>query len=115
MVLDEANGLPQHRSAHAKAFLQSVFGTQRFSDRPATANDVRLDLAGDRRSQLFCPSRGRRGAYLKLNTVLPQAVSTREQHATRDRTAAHGNHADLGALRHLPLPRFAAQLQTALV
>src|SRR6516225_6037553 len=53
VVLDEADGLPQHRSTHAKALLQSLFGAQRFADGPAAADDVRLNLAGNLRSQLF--------------------------------------------------------------
>ena len=49
VVLDESNSLPQHRSAHFIALLQRVLGAQRFSDGPAAAHNVRLDLAGDLR------------------------------------------------------------------
>jgi hypothetical protein len=59
VVFDEANGLPQHRSAHAVALLQSLFGAQRFTDGPAPANDIRLDAAGNLRSQ-FVRSAGDR-------------------------------------------------------
>ena len=70
VVLDEANGLPQHRSAHLIALLQGVFGTQRLSDGPAAANDVRLDLAGDLRCSFV---RWRSGS--RLNHSPAQHVS----------------------------------------
>jgi hypothetical protein len=110
VVFDEANGLPQYRSTHAKALLQSLFGAERFADGPAAANDIRLDVAGNLRSQFVRPAGVRLETQLRLNCTLPQVISACQQHASRDGPAAHGHHADLGTFRHLALPRLAAQL-----
>ena len=47
VMLDESNGLPQHRSAHPVALLQRLLGTQRLPDRPAAPDDVGLDATCD--------------------------------------------------------------------
>lgn len=63
MVLNQTHSFAQHRSTHAKALLQSAFRTQGCSDRPAAADDVRLDAAGDLRRSLVRPDRVRLGAH----------------------------------------------------
>jgi hypothetical protein len=67
VVLHQADGLAQHRSAYAITLLQRVLRTQRFADGPAAADDVRLDAAGDRRSQCVRPAGLRLRAHQRLN------------------------------------------------
>jgi hypothetical protein len=67
VMLDQPDGLAQHRSTHLIPLLQNSFRTQRLSHRPPTSNNVRLDAASDLRRSLIRTNGARFGNHHRLS------------------------------------------------
>jgi hypothetical protein len=71
-MLDESDGLPQHRPAHPVTPLQRLLGPQRLPDRPATPDDVGLDATRNLGSPLIGPALGGRTGFRTHTSVTAQ-------------------------------------------